>query len=45
MEAVCDARSLTVLQPRVVVEPVLTDATLRPGPEFDMLDEVVRTLC
>ena len=42
-EAVRDARTLTVLQARDVVEPVLTDAALRPGPAFDALDEVVRS--
>ncbi len=42
-EAVRDARTLTVLQARDVVEPVLTDAALRPGPAQDALDEVVRS--
>lgn len=41
-EAVRDARSLTAAQARDVVEPALSDAALRPGQEFDELDEVVR---
>ncbi|MCW2608422.1 MAG: integral rane sensor signal transduction histidine kinase [Frankiales bacterium] len=41
-EAVRDARTLALLQARDVVEPLLTDAALRPGVEFDRLDAVVR---
>ncbi len=41
-EAVRDARTLTGLQARDVVEPALTDAALRPGPAHDALDRLVR---
>lgn len=40
-EAIRDARWLTELQARDVVEPVLTDAALRPGPAQAALHEVI----
>jgi signal transduction histidine kinase len=42
VEAVRDARTLTVLQARDLVEPVLTDAALTDGPAARALDRVVR---
>lgn len=41
-EAVREARTLTELQAANVVEPVLTDAALRPGAAQDALDRLVR---
>jgi signal transduction histidine kinase len=41
-EAIRDARTLTVLQARELVEPALTDAALAPGPAQEQLDRVVR---
>jgi signal transduction histidine kinase len=41
-EAIRDARTLTNLEASDVIGPLLTDAALRPGPEQDALDAVVR---
>ena len=41
-EAIRDARTLTNLEATDVVGPLLSDAALRPGPEHDALDRVVR---
>ena len=41
-EAIRDARTLTNLEASDVIGPLLNDAALRPGPERDALDQVVR---